>query len=305
MRARDGRRRCAPNSPRCRAPRAASSAGMSNSASSSSSQAPVSMSRSRVREALVASVAWTAPSVSRQSRKESTVPNASSPPARPRPRAGDVIENPGDLGGGEIGIEHQAGARADHRLAPFRLQPRAMFGGAPILPDDGVVDRLAVGAAPHQRRLALVGQAECGELALAEARPRRGPRASSRASSPTDWPDRARSSRDGDRSGETPSAPRRAAPRARRRGSRGSKSCPDRRREWRRSRLSSPRKGRKRAYRLRRRCAMERRRGGHIGPSPCRVGAEDCSSAPLTEPDVRASHPALWIVVSERKSELL
>ena len=32
-----------------------------------------------------------------------------------------------------------------------------------------------------------------------------------------------------------------------------------------------------------------------------RVGAKDCSSAPLTEPDMRATRPALWIVVSERQ----
>ena len=36
----------------------------------------------------------------------------------------------------------------------------------------------------------------------------------------------------------------------------------------------------------------------------CRVGAKDCSSAPLTEPDMRATRPALWIVVSERQNEL-
>jgi hypothetical protein len=37
---------------------------------------------------------------------------------------------------------------------------------------------------------------------------------------------------------------------------------------------------------------------------PCRVGAEDCSSAPLTEPDMRASHPALWIGLSEWQDKL-
>src|SRR5271170_6678106 len=35
-----------------------------------------------------------------------------------------------------------------------------------------------------------------------------------------------------------------------------------------------------------------------------RVGAKDYSSAPLTEPDVRASHPALWIDISEVQREL-
>src|SRR5277367_5580069 len=37
---------------------------------------------------------------------------------------------------------------------------------------------------------------------------------------------------------------------------------------------------------------------------PRRVGAKDYSSAPLTEPDVRATHPALWIDISEVQREL-
>jgi hypothetical protein len=36
----------------------------------------------------------------------------------------------------------------------------------------------------------------------------------------------------------------------------------------------------------------------------CRVGTKDCSFAPLTEPDMRASHPALWIDMSELQHEL-
>src|SRR6202049_225049 len=35
-----------------------------------------------------------------------------------------------------------------------------------------------------------------------------------------------------------------------------------------------------------------------------RVGAEDCTSPPLTEPDLRASHTALWIDMSERPDKL-
>src|SRR5277367_340987 len=38
--------------------------------------------------------------------------------------------------------------------------------------------------------------------------------------------------------------------------------------------------------------------------APGRVGAKDYSSAPLTEPDVRATHPALWIDISEVQREL-
>jgi hypothetical protein len=41
-----------------------------------------------------------------------------------------------------------------------------------------------------------------------------------------------------------------------------------------------------------------------IDLAACRVGAEDYSPAPLTEPDVRASHPALWIGLSEWQQQL-
>ena len=53
--------------------------GMRNRRSIGSLHSAVAMSHSRVREALVASVACTRPPVSRQSRKLSMVPNASSP----------------------------------------------------------------------------------------------------------------------------------------------------------------------------------------------------------------------------------
>ena len=45
-----------------------------------------------------------------------------------------------------------------------------------------------------------------------------------------------------------------------------------------------------------------RRSGGVSGQA--RVGAKDCSLAPLTEPDMRATHPALWIDISEVQREL-
>jgi hypothetical protein len=37
----------------------------------------------------------------------------------------------------------------------------------------------------------------------------------------------------------------------------------------------------------------------------CRVGTAGCPAAPLTEPDLRASHPALWIDVSPCQTELV
>src|SRR5208282_2659250 len=43
--------------------------------------------------------------------------------------------------------------------------------------------------------------------------------------------------------------------------------------------------------------AMLVRRGGALRVG--RVGTRDCSPVPLTEPDVRFTHPALWIGMSE------
>lgn len=36
-----------------------------------------------------------------------------------------------------------------------------------------------------------------------------------------------------------------------------------------------------------------------------RVGTAGCPAAPLTEPDLRATHPALWIVDSKRQTKLV
>ena len=84
--------------------------------------------------------------------------------------AGDVVEDPGDLGAGEIGIEEQAGLGRDLVLVPGALQLVAALGGAAVLPDDGVVDRLAGAAVPHDRGLALVGDADAGQRLGVELR---------------------------------------------------------------------------------------------------------------------------------------
>ena len=66
-----------------------------------------------------------------------------------RARAGDVVEHPGDLGRREIRVEPQPGLRDDRRLVARRAQRLADVGGAPVLPDDGVVDRLARSRGPR------------------------------------------------------------------------------------------------------------------------------------------------------------
>ena len=81
-----------------------------------------------------------------------------------RARALDVVEQPGDLGGGEIGIEQQPGLGRDRRLVPRQLQRPADVGRAPVLPDDGAVDRLAAAPVPDEAGLALVGDADGGNV---------------------------------------------------------------------------------------------------------------------------------------------
>ena len=68
-----------PKSPAQSRTSGSSARGTPNSAQRPSSHCPVSMSSSAVRAALLASVACTLPPVSRQSRKVSMVPKASSP----------------------------------------------------------------------------------------------------------------------------------------------------------------------------------------------------------------------------------
>ena len=54
---------------------------------------------------------------------------------------------------------------------PSAISSVADLVGAGVLPDDGVVDGLAGGPVPHHRGLALVGDADRGEVVLARCRP--------------------------------------------------------------------------------------------------------------------------------------
>ena len=52
--------------------------------------------------------------------------------------AGQIVEQPGELGGGEIGVEPEAGTALEERFVAVLRQAAAMLGGAAVLPDDGV-----------------------------------------------------------------------------------------------------------------------------------------------------------------------
>jgi len=87
-----------------------------------------------------------------------------------RTGAGHCLQDPRQLGAGEIGIEQQAGALAEQGLQPLGLECIAGGGGAAILPDDGVVNRPPGGAFPDQRGLALVGDAQRQQIPRPDAR---------------------------------------------------------------------------------------------------------------------------------------
>ena len=148
--------------------------------SSSSLQAPAWMSNSSVREALLASVAWTA------ARRVAAAAAAGQHPDQPGvdgaegklaalgrgARAGHVVEQPGELGAGEVGVEDQPGLLAEaaargrarfsasHAGAVRRsCQTMALASGSPVL------------RFQTQRRLALVGDADRGDVAGGRRRP--------------------------------------------------------------------------------------------------------------------------------------
>ena len=81
------------------------------------------------------------------------------------PRPLDMGQEPFQLGRREIGVKQQAGLVADHVAMSRRLQRRAAFGSAAVLPDNRIMDRLAGLGIPDNRGFALVGDADGGNVA--------------------------------------------------------------------------------------------------------------------------------------------
>jgi len=80
------------------------------------------------------------------------------------PQALHVVQQPFDLGAGEIGRQGQADLGAEAILTPILSQFTADFVRAGVLPDDGVVVRLARVLVPDDGRLALVRHADSRDL---------------------------------------------------------------------------------------------------------------------------------------------
>ena len=82
-----------------------------------------------------------------------------------RPGTLDVVEDPADLGAGEVRRQRQAGLRAEPVLTAVGRQRIHDVLLARVLPDEGVVDGLTGVPVPHQGGLALVRDADRGEVA--------------------------------------------------------------------------------------------------------------------------------------------
>ena len=87
------------------------------------------------------------------------------------PRAGirHVIEQPGQLGGREIGVQFESAAVLDQGRVAGLAQALAVGNGAAVLPDDGGRQRAARGALPQHGGFTLVGDADGGHLAGGDA----------------------------------------------------------------------------------------------------------------------------------------
>ena len=73
---------------------------------------------------------------------------------------GYFVEQPLQLGARKVGVQDQPGFLLDQFCVALLLERITAARGSPVLPDDGVGDRLAGLAVPQQRGLALVGDAD-------------------------------------------------------------------------------------------------------------------------------------------------
>ena len=78
-------------------------------------------------------------------------------------RARDLVQQPGELGGREVGVDQEAGALPHQGVVTCGAELAAALGGPPVLPDDRAVHRLAGRPLPQHHGLTLVGDAECGD----------------------------------------------------------------------------------------------------------------------------------------------
>jgi len=74
--------------------------------------------------------------------------------------ASDIVQYPADLQAAEIGGQRQTGLRAKAILAAIGGEFRDRIGNPRVLPDDGVVNRLARHLVPQNGSFPLIGDAD-------------------------------------------------------------------------------------------------------------------------------------------------
>ena len=75
----------------------------------------------------------------------------------------DLLEEPGDLGAGEIRIEDQAGLLFEGGLPARVLEFPALRRGSAVLPDDRAMNRLSILGSPERGGFPLVGDSDSGD----------------------------------------------------------------------------------------------------------------------------------------------
>ena len=106
----------------------------------------------------------------------------------------DVLQDPLDLAAGEVGGRRQARLAADGLAVAVAFEGGGDGVGAGVLPDDGVVVRAAVARVPDDGGLALVGDADRGQVGGRRARRCAGRSGSPSWCAPRSPPGRARPS---------------------------------------------------------------------------------------------------------------
>src|SRR5262249_48152703 len=81
-----------------------------------------------------------------------------------------VPGEPGELGGGEVRVDAQAGELCDAIFVAGRTQLGAYPGGPAVLPDDRTVRRGQGGRVPDDGGLALVGDPDAADLLFVASR---------------------------------------------------------------------------------------------------------------------------------------
>src|SRR5476649_444016 len=89
--------------------------------------------------------------------------------ARTLTAAFDVVEDPLQLGAGEVRVGDQAGGVADVLLVAITLELLADLGAASALPNDRVVDRTASDLVPDHGGFTLVGDTDGSDLVMVQA----------------------------------------------------------------------------------------------------------------------------------------